>query len=675
MCLTNQLYFSPSDRVTWLHSPSFGSSVVDIYCCLMNGGTLLPWDVKTQGFTGMTDWLLEERATTFQWIPSAFRQFIRTVPETRVFRDIRIAIMAGEPLTIKEVDLFRKHFPEGSHLVNQVGTGESYNYYLYCIDHRIPIENANVAGGYPVSEDRRLLILGDDLRPLPAGSEGEIAIQSQYMAVGYWRDEALTKAKFVKLKADPTPVYLTGDFGRVEADGCLIHLGRKDFQVKIRGCRVEVAEIEYFLTLHDSIADSAVWIAKSRLGEDQLVGYVVLKLGGKFHQAEVERHLETRLPDYMVPRHYTVLDSLPTLPTGKINRKGLPNPFDVPSAPAKAPSGEFPAIEQEVIAFFKDLLKQEHIAPDSNFIAAGGDSLLAAVLAHLIHQKYHLEIGFEEFRESPTPAFLARLIAAALERKAGKEGAASEAVKSPFARIKAEVDSRRVRRLELELRNRAEVPTGSRASNLIIISAGKFGREAFAWAVQAMAAGAPWRVKGFLDDRRDALDGYEYPVGILDGVATYKIQPSDVFVGAIGDPKDKVRYYSPILERGGRFVNIIHPLANIGVNVRLGTGVILGPFASITVDATIGNHVSIGAFSNAAHDTVIGDWSQISSNCGINGGATLGEGVFLGSHACIIPRVNVGAWAYAGAGSIVVRDVEPGAKVFGNPATVIGKAT
>ena len=122
------------------------------------------------------------------------------------------------------------------------------------------------------------------------------------------------------------------------------------------------------------------------------------------------------------------------------------------------------------------------------------------------------------------------------------------------------------------------------------------------------------------------LDGYPYPVGILGDVNSYRIEEDDVFIGAIGDPRDKVKYYSPIVERGGRFINLIHPRANIGTNVRLGTGIVMGPFASITCDARVGNHVSIGALSNVAHDTEVGDWCQISSHCGLNGNAALGEG-------------------------------------------------
>lgn len=204
--------------------------------------------------------------------------------------------------------------------------------------------------------------------------------------------------------------------------------------------------------------------------------------------------------------------------------------------------------------------------------------------------------------------------------------------------------------------------------NLIIISAGKFGRETFAWAAQAIAHGAPWQIKGFLDGRAKALEGYSYEAKIIGTVEDYKIEPEDVFIGAIGDPADKVKYYTPILERGGTFVNLIHPLANIGKNARLGVGVIMFPFSSITTDATIGNFVSIGAFSNVAHDAVIGDWSQINTHCGVNGNAALGEGVFLGSHACVVPGVRIGAWTYVGAGSIVIRDLPPKVKVFGNPA-------
>jgi sugar O-acyltransferase (sialic acid O-acetyltransferase NeuD family) len=617
MCLTNRLFFAPGDRVSWLHSASFAASVVDIYCALTNGAALYPWDAKSQGFIRLAGWLTDQRVTTLQWIPSAFRQFLRTVPVDFVFPDVRMVVMASEPLTLREVELFRRHFPGASCLVNQVGTSESYNYRLYVLDQETPIESAPIPGGYAVSEDREVIILDEQRFPVPPGETGEIAVRSDYLSAGYWHDQAATQAKFVQIGEDPRPVYLTGDLGRLEPDGCLMHLGRKDSQVKIRGYRIELTEIERVLSAAPGVADSIATVAKNRTGEDQLVAYVVLKEPPAFHQQDIENYLASRLPDYMVPRHYQVVDSLPTLPTGKLNRN-------------------LNHVERQLAAIFQDTLQSEALGPNANFFQAGGDSLSAAVLVHRIHERFAIEVPIDEFLQSPTPRGMAGILA---------HSYAGQSTAGPSRAIK----------------------------NLIIISAGKLGREAYTWASQAIAAGAPLRIKGFLDDRPEALNQDDYAC-IVGDVDTYSIEDDDVFIGAIGNPKDKLKYYRPIVERGGRFINLIHPLANVGHNVRLGTGVLVAPFASITCDVSVGNHVSVGAFSNLGHDTAIGDWCQVSSHCGINGNARLGDGAFLGSHACIIPGIKVGAWAYVGAGSVVVKDVAPGLRVFGNPALSIGRA-
>jgi amino acid adenylation domain-containing protein len=419
MCLTNCLFFSPSDRVTWLHSASFAASVVDIYCCLMNGGTLYPWDAKTQGFTRLAGWLVRQQVTTFQWIPSAFRQFLRTVPEDFTFPHIRLVVMASESLTVREVELFRQYFPAGSHLVNQLGTSESYNYRLYPVDHQIPLESANVPGGYSVSEDRQVVILDDDRRELPIGAAGEIGVKSAYMSAGYWRDDALTRKKFIRVNGDETPVYLTGDLGQLEPDGCLIHLGRKDFQVKIRGFRIELAEVDYALSTAPGVADAAASVVRNQLGEDQLVGYVVLKGKGPFDRQAVETHMEKRLPDYMLPGQYVVLDSFPCLPTGKVDRNGLPNPFERTAADAKPSTATLTRVEQTMVDLFGELLQLADIDAESDFLKLGGDSLLTALLLTRIYQSFGVEIEIDDFMASPTPARLASLLdgkASALER-------------------------------------------------------------------------------------------------------------------------------------------------------------------------------------------------------------------------------------------------------------------
>jgi sugar O-acyltransferase (sialic acid O-acetyltransferase NeuD family) len=210
--------------------------------------------------------------------------------------------------------------------------------------------------------------------------------------------------------------------------------------------------------------------------------------------------------------------------------------------------------------------------------------------------------------------------------------------------------------------------------NLIIISAGKFGREVFTWAQQSVAAGTPWTIKGFLDSRQDVLDRYAYEVPILGSLDDYSQEPDDLFICGIGEPEMKLRYCSVLAERGARFATLIHPTALVGHDVYIGEGSIVGPYTQLSCDIRLGKHVAFGTHSNTAHDTRIGDYSQISGSCEINGNAEIGDMVFLGSHATILPRVHIGSGAFVGAGSVVLKNVRAGAKVFGNPAVEIGRA-
>ena len=209
--------------------------------------------------------------------------------------------------------------------------------------------------------------------------------------------------------------------------------------------------------------------------------------------------------------------------------------------------------------------------------------------------------------------------------------------------------------------------------NLIIISAGKFGREVYTWARQAIAAGAPWTVKGFLDDRPAQLDGFRYDAPVLGAVDAYEIQPGDLFLSAIGEPALKSKYCGLVEARGGEFATLIHPTALVGYHVEIGAGSVIGPFAQLSCDIVLGKHVVFGTHSNTAHDTRIGDCSHVCGSCEINGNVRIGAEVFVGSHATLVPNVKIGDSAYIGAGSVVLKSVKPGVKVFGNPAVTIGR--
>jgi sugar O-acyltransferase (sialic acid O-acetyltransferase NeuD family) len=208
--------------------------------------------------------------------------------------------------------------------------------------------------------------------------------------------------------------------------------------------------------------------------------------------------------------------------------------------------------------------------------------------------------------------------------------------------------------------------------HLIIIGAGRFGREVHTWAEQAILQGWPFAIRGFLDDRADILDGYDHYARVLSSVDAHSPNPDEVFLCAVGEPEAKRQYCGQLLERGGEFTTLVHPTALVGPTVRIGAGSIICPFTQLSCDIEIGRFVTLGTFSSVGHDSRIGDHCQISGHCGINGRAVIEEGAFLGSHAVILPNARVEAGAYVGAGSVVLKRVKANTKVFGNPAVQIG---
>lgn len=208
--------------------------------------------------------------------------------------------------------------------------------------------------------------------------------------------------------------------------------------------------------------------------------------------------------------------------------------------------------------------------------------------------------------------------------------------------------------------------------DIVIISAGKFAREAFCWSEHAIAAGQPWRMKGFLDDRAHALDGFNYPARVLGSVEDYQPAETDRFLCAIGDPKIKRLYSELILHRGGKFATLIHPSASLGRNIVIGDGVIVAPMAVLSSDLSLGRGSYVGPHTSCSHDNKIGSWCQISGGTSLGGAVTLEDGCFIGLNATIIPGITIGSGAFVGAGSVVLRNVKSNVKVFGNPAVPIG---
>lgn len=204
---------------------------------------------------------------------------------------------------------------------------------------------------------------------------------------------------------------------------------------------------------------------------------------------------------------------------------------------------------------------------------------------------------------------------------------------------------------------------------LIIVGAGGFGREVYAWAKGHPDAGRVWEIAGFLDDDATVLDAYHYPVGVIGSVEMYQPNADELFVCAIGAPRIKKKVCEALLSRSAEFISLVHPSVILGEHVQLGRGVVLCPRVTLTSDIVVGDFVAVNCHSSGGHDVVIGNWATISGHCDLTGNTRYGVGAFLATGARIVPGRRVGDYAYVGAGSVVIRSVKDGQKVFGNPAS------
>ena len=406
MCLVNALHISPTDRLTQLHSTSFSASVVDIYCSLLeqvstrgmsNNAALWAWPIGS----------VAKRITSLQWIPTPFRYFVEALTLDETFPDLRQIVMASEPLTAKEIALYRSHFSRDCLLINQIGTSESYNYGLYFIDHETRFEGGVVPAGYPVSPEREILILNEEGKPCEPGDEGEIAIRSAYMSLGYWQDRASTQAKFL-----PSPdgselwTYLTGDIGYLRPDGSLIHLGRQDSQVEIRGYRVETSEIERHLCQLYQVKEAIVHAQPAGNGELQLVAYLIIAPGQHVSLALIRDSLGLHLPDYMIPVGFCAIDELPTTDTGKLDYGALP--FVSIQRNSSIVSSSMPGTEtQNTLAqIWQETFSRESIGIHDNLFDAGAQSLTVARFLQQANRQLGAELPFTYLMQNPTIAAL-----------------------------------------------------------------------------------------------------------------------------------------------------------------------------------------------------------------------------------------------------------------------------
>jgi acyl-coenzyme A synthetase/AMP-(fatty) acid ligase len=389
----------PEDRVIMLHSCSFSSGMVDLFSALLNGATLYPWNVKTDGLDALDRWLREERITIFSWAPTTFRHLMEMSGAETQFPAVRIVTLGGEPVTRLDWELYCRHFTAAAQFVNRLGTTETNNFRLHFLNRQSHPPTGNVPAGFAV-EDKEVLILDDAEQPLPAGEIGQIAVRSRYLSPGYWQRPDLTAAVF---RPDPAGgderIYLTGDVGRLRADGCLEHLGRKDSQIKFHGVRIEAAEVEILLTSHPAVRDALVQVYTDAAGRQCLTAYLVARQSPP-SATELQQLLRAKLPPSMVPSAYVFLEAFPLTPSGKVDRRALPPPRLAPSAAEYVPPVS--ETEQAIAGIWCELLHVSRVGRKDDFFALGGQSLTAVQMLGRLAAQENIEAPLRQLFEAPT---------------------------------------------------------------------------------------------------------------------------------------------------------------------------------------------------------------------------------------------------------------------------------
>jgi amino acid adenylation domain-containing protein len=408
--LTNSFSISDDDRITLLGSYSTGQGTADIYCALLNGATLFPRNLKTEGFNGLADWLMQERITFYHSAATLFRHFVHNLSGHEIFPELRIVRLGGEAVSWKDVESYKKHFPDNCVLANELSCSEANIITQFLINKTTEI-NMTVPVGYPV-EDKEVFILDEKGDPLGPGEIGEIAVRTRFLSPGYWNRPDLTELVFIPDRESLVGrIYLTGDLGRKSSNGCIEHLGRKDTQVKIRGYRVECYEVELALLQNPGVAQAFVTHREDARSETYLVAYIVPDRGVKLTVTEMRACLSAHVPEYMVPKAFVFLETLPLTPTGKIDRRALPEPaavrppLDVPYATPRGP------VEESVAKLCSQILGITVIGVHDNLFDLGGHSISAMQIVARVMKTFRVNVPLKRFYDSPTIAGLSAIIA------------------------------------------------------------------------------------------------------------------------------------------------------------------------------------------------------------------------------------------------------------------------
>lgn len=402
---------SASDRFSMLSGLAHDPLLRDIFTPLILGGSVhIPDAAWYADPHELTSWLVNEDISVMHLTP-AMAQLItgvvdwkgeEPVPEHYQLKRLRYAVFGGDRLTANAVNSIRAYAGHAQ-CINFYGATETPQamaaHPVADMSDAHPNQWVAVGKGIDASQ---LLILNEAGQLAEVGEVGEIVIRSPYLSEGYLNPVEDSPFRANPLSdAESDTCYFTGDKGRYLADGSVHFLGRLDQQIKIRGYRVEPMEIQHELNHYAGIKTSVVVDGVDQRGDTCLHAYVVLDAGiDDIDREDLRRTLARSLPDYMVPTTFTLIETIPLTPNGKLHRGGLPEPDTQISQQAYvAPETE---VEKEIADIWQTILKIEQIGVNDDFFALGGHSLLATQIVSRVREKYNVEFPLRALFQSST---------------------------------------------------------------------------------------------------------------------------------------------------------------------------------------------------------------------------------------------------------------------------------
>jgi amino acid adenylation domain-containing protein len=414
-----------SERVLQFASISFDAAAEEIFTCLARGATLV---LRTEEMLGSAAEFMRacgSMGVTVLDLPTAFWHLLAgelhaggaAMPEC-----VRLVVIGGEKADAAQIRRWHESVGGRVRLLNTYGPTETTVVATAC-ELRAAEGGAQRAAapiGRAVSNVTTYLLDGR-LRPVPVGVVGELYVGGAGVARGYWKRPGLTAERF-----PPNPfgaaagerMYRTGDLARYLPGGELEYIGRADAQVKVRGFRIELGEVDAALSGHAAVREAVVIADDDGEGGLRLVAYVTPGAGRVLTESELRGHLREKLPDYMVPSAFVVLERMPLLPGGKLDRRALPAQSGTRQRPNSFTDAR-DLVEEVLANIWAGLLKLERVSLDDNFFELGGHSLLAAQVVSRVREAFSVELPLRSLFERPTVAGLAKVVGLLLRGGAG----------------------------------------------------------------------------------------------------------------------------------------------------------------------------------------------------------------------------------------------------------------